>query len=224
MNIKHTCQHCFNTLEIPERFAGQTGRCAKCGATITLPPLLKPVPRWKLGVLWGAIAVFGSAVVIGAFTDTPKPEPLPEPVAIAAEVVQPQPEPVPATLLDLVREEIGESNRDDAPRLVVVEDDTARAVQVRFAMSMNFTTKMEILGAQMDTIGALKVIQSARPGYAATITVTASMVDRYGNSEEMDVVRMFYAPATLQKINFAGMRNENIWRVADDAYIHPGLK
>ncbi len=35
--IKYKCPHCGSVLSIPEKFAGQTGRCKRCGKTITVP-------------------------------------------------------------------------------------------------------------------------------------------------------------------------------------------
>ena len=37
MAISFTCPHCGNTTQVSEAYAGQSGPCAKCGATITVP-------------------------------------------------------------------------------------------------------------------------------------------------------------------------------------------
>lgn len=38
MPIPFTCPHCGARTEVAEQYAGQTGPCAKCGKTITVPP------------------------------------------------------------------------------------------------------------------------------------------------------------------------------------------
>ena len=35
--IEYQCPHCANVLQIPEQYAGKTGTCAKCKASITVP-------------------------------------------------------------------------------------------------------------------------------------------------------------------------------------------
>lgn len=37
------CPNCKQTLRVPERFAGQTGACKKCGGRIIIPPMAIPV-------------------------------------------------------------------------------------------------------------------------------------------------------------------------------------
>jgi len=39
MPVPFTCPHCGARTEVAEEYAGQTGPCARCGKTITVPPL-----------------------------------------------------------------------------------------------------------------------------------------------------------------------------------------
>ena len=39
MPVHFTCPHCGNTTDVAEQYAGQSGPCARCGKTITVPPL-----------------------------------------------------------------------------------------------------------------------------------------------------------------------------------------
>ena len=39
MAIPFTCPHCGATTDVAEEYAGETGPCARCGKTITVPPL-----------------------------------------------------------------------------------------------------------------------------------------------------------------------------------------
>jgi prepilin-type processing-associated H-X9-DG protein len=38
MPIRFSCPHCGNTTDVAEQYAGQSGPCARCGQTITVPP------------------------------------------------------------------------------------------------------------------------------------------------------------------------------------------
>ncbi len=44
MPISFTCPHCGRQTSVPEQYAGQSGPCAGCGQTITIPPLGGPPP------------------------------------------------------------------------------------------------------------------------------------------------------------------------------------
>lgn len=44
MSITVQCPSCGKVLQIPEKYAGQSGRCNKCGATIAVPPVLEAMP------------------------------------------------------------------------------------------------------------------------------------------------------------------------------------
>jgi hypothetical protein len=44
MPISFTCPHCGRTTNVSEQYAGQSGPCADCGATITVPPFYRPAP------------------------------------------------------------------------------------------------------------------------------------------------------------------------------------
>jgi prepilin-type processing-associated H-X9-DG protein len=39
MSIHFTCPHCAAATDVAEQYAGQSGPCARCGKTITVPPL-----------------------------------------------------------------------------------------------------------------------------------------------------------------------------------------
>lgn len=43
--IHQVCGSCGNPLEIPDEYAGQAGRCKRCGATIMVPPIPENVPE-----------------------------------------------------------------------------------------------------------------------------------------------------------------------------------
>jgi len=39
MAVQFTCPHCGTETAVSEEYAGQTGPCAACGKTVTVPPL-----------------------------------------------------------------------------------------------------------------------------------------------------------------------------------------
>jgi hypothetical protein len=68
MSINFTCPHCGATTDVADRYAGQTGPCARCGKTVTVPlpgggmPFPGDMPPAKRGLGAGWIA----AIVIVA--------------------------------------------------------------------------------------------------------------------------------------------------------------
>lgn len=47
MTIPFTCPHCGTQTDVYEEYAGQSGPCAVCGKTVTVPPLTA-VPGWPM--------------------------------------------------------------------------------------------------------------------------------------------------------------------------------
>ncbi len=44
MPFLFTCPYCGAQTYVSEQYAGQSGPCARCGQTITVPPLVRPAP------------------------------------------------------------------------------------------------------------------------------------------------------------------------------------
>lgn len=75
MNIPIQCPGCGQTLQIPEQFAGQTGKCQHCGGAITVPTpatavfgaaQAQPVqPRAKSDVGKAIVYGFGGCLGVG---------------------------------------------------------------------------------------------------------------------------------------------------------------
>lgn len=73
MPIDFRCPHCGNQTLVADQYAGQTGPCSKCGATVTVPslpgaagiapPPLAPPPPSSGGS--GAMIAIAAAVVVG---------------------------------------------------------------------------------------------------------------------------------------------------------------
>jgi type II secretory pathway pseudopilin PulG len=71
MPITFTCPHCGHRTDVADQFAGQSGPCARCGQTITIPLPAgapgAPAPVPRRGTSGGAIAaiVIGVVLVVG---------------------------------------------------------------------------------------------------------------------------------------------------------------
>lgn len=70
MAIRYTCPHCNRTTDIADQYAGQTGPCAGCGQTITIPvpdgvsPFSGALPKRGLSGWAIALIVVASAVPV----------------------------------------------------------------------------------------------------------------------------------------------------------------
>jgi prepilin-type processing-associated H-X9-DG protein len=68
MPIPFTCPYCGAKTDVAEQYAGQSGPCAACGKTITVPPLVgAPGPRMPGQGSQAAIVVVILIVVVGLF-------------------------------------------------------------------------------------------------------------------------------------------------------------
>ena len=74
MPIHFTCPHCGTATEVADEYVGQTGPCAHCGQTITVPsdgtvPIpARPVPKSSAGPVL-AIVLVAVPVVVSAATE-----------------------------------------------------------------------------------------------------------------------------------------------------------
>jgi type II secretory pathway pseudopilin PulG len=50
MSINFTCPHCNKNMQVDDAYAGQTGPCAGCGQTITIPGPAKPLSSAPMGM------------------------------------------------------------------------------------------------------------------------------------------------------------------------------
>jgi prepilin-type processing-associated H-X9-DG protein len=66
MPIQFTCPHCGASKNVADHFAGQSGPCAECGQTVTIPgkPMMAPPPKSSSGA---PILVILAVVVVGFF-------------------------------------------------------------------------------------------------------------------------------------------------------------
>jgi hypothetical protein len=80
-------------------------------------------------------------------------------------------------------------------------------------------------GARRDTVNVLRTIQTSGttlPFQAVAVTVTFSMRDVYGNTEESNIVVATYDREILAKVNWTGFSVDNVYRIAnqDNLFVH----
>lgn len=96
------------------------------------------------------------------------------------------------------------------------------AVVVAFNISDNLTENMIRDGAKRSILDFLKTLaKSGLPYNKATIKGSFSMVDKFGNASNTEVVTATYTKATVDKINFDNFLSANTYIIADEAVIHP---
>ncbi len=190
--------------------------------------------------IFGAIAaVIVLFAVIGSLGDsgedsTTTAEP-------ASESSSPAPEPTPEStsakptkaltpkqqLTKAIREKLGKSNRGISPKATVTapgKDDTA--ITVRWASDENLTEGLTRNTLRFDAVDILRIVRSeATWDYSQVhLVATYSLVDKLGNAEEEEVVRATYSREIIDTINFENFSFENVFEVADDAWVHPAFQ
>ena len=125
-----------------------------------------------------------------------------------------------------IREVLGSSNRD-VPRVEEVTPicvDSGCDITVKWAINDNLTSELRIYGAQRDATDILEAISNSELEIEyVRLAGTFSMVDSYGNVSEDIVLKLFFSPETIEKINFENFLPDNIYNIADGKDIHPEL-
>jgi hypothetical protein len=65
MPIAFACPHCGKSTTVADQYAGQTGPCAACGGTITIPYSSAPSPKVTGGAAAAAGGGIAAAIIIG---------------------------------------------------------------------------------------------------------------------------------------------------------------
>jgi len=98
-------------------------------------------------------------------------------------------------------------------------------VTAKFKIAENLTKGLTKDGARIDTMDILKYAQQAHPNLAEVhVDASADMTDQYGNTTDDQVVTLVYTRATLNKINWHGLKFQDVWNIADSAEVHPAFQ
>lgn len=98
-------------------------------------------------------------------------------------------------------------------------------LSIDFNISDNLSTEMIVDGAKIDVMQILRALHDEGISYATVdITGRFSMRDRYGNSSIQDVVELRYSKESLDRINWSNFLWEDMYAIADDAWLHPAFQ
>ena len=193
------------------------------------PPPQEPKKKSKLKL---ALIIIGVLVLIGFCTsvtgggeegDTASSPATSSEEAQPAEEAQPTEDAESSTpqeaLVAAIKDELG----DD----VTVEFVEGKDVRVNIPITSAWSESSAAKSVRYDTIEIIRLVkESEHEGGTPYLRVSANadMVDQMGNSENREVIMTSYWPETLDQINPDGVRQENIWEIADERFIHPAFQ
>lgn len=125
-----------------------------------------------------------------------------------------------------IREILGTGNRD-VTKLTDFSYDCIDSVSicVTFAIDDNLTENFIKRGAMLDINRMLEIIAQSDIEYEEVFfTGTFPLVDAFGNSEETNVVMVWYRKETVDKINWDNFLTDNVYIIADDLFLHPAFR
>ncbi|MCH5257019.1 MAG: hypothetical protein J1D87_06975 [Lachnospiraceae bacterium] len=93
---------------------------------------------------------------------------------------------------------------------------------IKFRGSENLTNKMTVEGMYLDMFNILKKIQPIIDT-DVDFNIVYPLVDKYGNSEDVIVIKATFKNETIQKINFDNALFENIADMADEWWNHDAV-
>lgn len=160
---------------------------------------------WVLGGIVGLLVIVGIAT---SGSDSPPPK-------VAA------PEDKLATALSSV---LGDSNRNVA-RISRASVDNDGTVEVRWSINDNVTPDLAKESARQDVVNiVMSVKQTVADPKQLIIMGDFAVPDGHGHTVERPVIGATYGGLTLAKINPAGMRSDQILRMADSAELDPAFR
>ncbi len=157
-------------------------------------------------------------------TEAAKPTPTPAPT----NTPEPTNTPLPPTntpepeerLTILISEALGSSNRDveKVTDVSLVSD----IINVEWTINDNFTEDMIKGGAKLEIVDILQAIDESDIDYSLiNLTGTFPLVDSFGNSEEVAVIKVSYSSDTVDQINWSSFLFKNVYVIADSVNLHP---
>lgn len=150
-------------------------------------------------------------------TNTPTVAPSPAPTATATPAT-------PSEQLQYLLIEVLWSSNRDLDRLSLAEVD-GDIINIHFTINDNLTEQMIKGGARQEVKEMLKAINAAGlEYYLINIEGSFSLVDQFGNSSEQTVIWATYPKETVDQINWANFRSDNIYAIASTAKQHPAFQ
>ncbi|MEW5871454.1 MAG: tetratricopeptide repeat protein [Chloroflexota bacterium] len=156
-----------------------------------------------------------------AQTLAPKATLEPTKIVIPTDTVAPTATLEPREALQAEVEEVLGSGNRGIPRLTKLTfDDSDNSILVNWAIDDNFTEKLIKYGAKLDATKILRTIAESGIDYSYVIlTGSFSMVDKFGNTSEDNVVNLTFYKTTVDRINWDNFLGGDIYSIADYATI-----
>lgn len=107
-------------------------------------------------------------------------------------------------------------------RIVSIEGD-ANLLKVTMNADESLSTKSTKESMWIDTADALEAVHSIEEIKQIAIIWKFPMVDTYGNTESLEVMRIFVNRETLDKINYENFNYQKVPDIAFNYYMHPAF-
>lgn len=141
----------------------------------------------------------------------------------SSEIAKEEPIGTEARLRHVIADALGTSNRN--VQKVSRLDVSSGNITVTIAFDDNLTENFIRGGIRRDIVDVLKAARDS--GYEfSEIHIDGSfpLVDKFGATTEETVVRVQYARATVDRINWSGFLPENVYDIADSCWLHPAIR
>ena len=170
-----------------------------------------------------------TAPTTSAVSALPDNDITPQPTATEGPTATPKPTRVPTatasaqTRLQYAFEKsLGSSNRKDVIRVAIyVTNYDPPEVIISWAINDNLTEGLIRGSAKRDIALMLKTLDDSGIRFdSVRLTGSFSLADQYGKATEETVVKAVYKWDTVQRINWAGFLNDNVYAIADTLWLH----
>jgi len=175
--------------------------------------------KW-IGIIIGGLVVL--FIIIGIIAVVTSPDDTEEP---AQNVEAPTSE---ETITAIIQNELGTCNREGVEKIAgidIVNAGYGYNIDIHFAIDDNLNESFIKGGAQMDVFDTMKAIYSSEYDIQwVDMYGTFSMVDKYGNASEIEVLHARLGKDIASKINWDNMTREGLFDILDFLQWHPAFR
>ena len=132
------------------------------------------------------------------------------------------------TINAIIQNELGTCNREGVEKIAgidIVNAGYGNNVDIHFAIDDNLTKSFIKSGAQMDVLDTMEALYISEHDIQwVDMYGTFSMVDKYGNASEMEVLHARLGRDTASKINWDNMSGDSLFDILDFLQWHPAFQ
>ena len=122
-----------------------------------------------------------------------------------------------------LEDELGRSNRD-LPRITEFMK-AGNNLHITFTINENLTEGLIKTSAKIDVTKILKTVDSWEYDFDELVIFgSMSLVDKFGNAEEENVLKVTYRSGTVDRINWDNFLHNNVYAIADNFWLHPVMR